>query len=166
VTRVAATEIFPDPPLPRKNPPEIVRSEPAVKAASVAPRPAAPSSAASPAARGPSKAKAGAGGKAGNVQGKASLSTYQSRLVAHLRRFRAYPSAARNKRIEGVARVSITIERSGRVTAASLVGSAGHSVLDRAAIAMVRRASPFPPIPAGLGRSQITIRAPIRFDIR
>jgi outer membrane biosynthesis protein TonB len=31
---------------------------------------------------------------------------------------------------------------------------------------MVRRASPFPAIPPGMGKSQVTVRAPIRFDMR
>jgi protein TonB len=38
-------------------------------------------------------------------------------------------------------------------------------VLDQAAVAMVRRASPFPPIPAGLG-SSLTVNVPVRFDLR
>lgn len=166
-SRVVAQEIVPDPPVPPKNPLEIVKSKPAKKpSAPAAPKASAAASAASPPARGPTKVNAGAGGKAKDVQGKANLSSYQSKLVAHLRRFRSYPSAARRRRLEGSASVSITINRSGRVTGVSLARSSGHGLLDREAVAMARRASPFPPIPSGLGRSQITIRAPVRFDIR
>ena len=37
-------------------------------------------------------------------------------------------------------------------------------ILDDAAVEMVRRASPYPPIPSGLGAT-ITIQAPIAFDL-
>jgi periplasmic protein TonB len=162
-TVIAAIEIVPEPPIPTPNPLEPVKAEgPAERTAGAASRGAS----ASAAARGPAKANAGAGGASRSTQGKAMLSTYQSRLVAHLRRFRSYPAAARSRRIEGAASVRITIDRSGRVVAVSLAGSTGHGILDREAVAMVRRASPFPPIPSGLGQSQITVRAPIRFDIR
>jgi TonB family protein len=38
--------------------------------------------------------------------------------------------------------------------------------MDQAAIGMVRRASPFPPIPPRVGTSQITIDVPVQFDQR
>ncbi len=121
---------------------------------------------ANPRARGPGKSKTGAGGTNPKAQGKASLSSYQSRLVAHLRRYRTYPNAARSKRLQGTAIVSFTIDGGGRVVGASLAKGTGHSILDREALAMVRRASPFPAIPAGMSKSRVTVRAPIRFDMR
>jgi protein TonB len=130
------------------------------------PNPSTPSSEANPTARGPTKGKAGAGGTNPKAQGKASLSSYQSKLVAHLRRYRTYPAAARSKRLQGTALVSFTINSGGRVVGVSLAKGTGHSILDREAVAMVRRASPFPAIPPNMGKSQVTVRAPIRFDMR
>ncbi len=165
-----ATEILPGPPLPPENPLEIVPSKPVAKQqrAAIAPKTAAPASVGRATAHGPSQAqsKAGSGGKSKEARGTANLSSYQSKLVAHLRRFRTYPEAARRQRIAGTVSVEVTIDRSGRVTAVSLAKSSGHGVLDREVVAMARRASPFPPIPSGFGRSRITIRVPIRFDIR
>jgi protein TonB len=167
---VIATEILPEPPLPPENPLEIVRPKPEAKqqTAAVAPKTSAPAPAGSAPARGPGKAQsqAGSGSQSKQARGTANLSSYQSKLVAHLRRFRTYPEAARRQRIGGTASVQVTIDRSGRVTAASLARSSGHGVLDREAVAMARRASPFPAIPSGLGRSRITFQAPIRFNIR
>jgi protein TonB len=62
--------------------------------------------------------------------------------------------------------VSFTINSGGRVVGVSLAKRTGHPILDREAVAMVRRASPFPAIPPGTGKSQVTVRAPIRFDMR
>lgn len=167
---VAATEVMPEPPLPVTNPLKIVQSQPEARtpAASIRPQASASASAVDAAAHGPKKTKsnAGSGGKSDEVRGTADLSNYQSRLVAHLRRFRTYPAAARQRHLEGTASVRVTINRDGRVIAVALAKSSGYAVLDREAVAMARRASPFPAIPPGLGRSQITIRAPIRFTIR
>jgi protein TonB len=60
--------------------------------------------------------------------------------------------------------VSFTLNASGKVTAARVVRSSGKRILDEAAIEMVRRASPYPPIPPRLGAT-ITIQAPIAFDL-
>jgi protein TonB len=48
----------------------------------------------------------------------------------------------------------------------SLAGGSGHSILDQAAIAMVRRAAPFPPFPSEIATSRLEMGAPIRFDLR
>ncbi len=60
--------------------------------------------------------------------------------------------------------MSFTLNASGGVTGVRVVRSSGARLLDEAAAEMVRRAAPFPPIPAGLGAT-ITIQAPIAFDL-
>jgi protein TonB len=161
------SEILPEAPVEEKAV-EVPKTKPPAKKKSVAslPTPSTPSSEANPTARGPTKGKAGAGGKDPKAQGKASLSSYQSKLVAHLRRYRTYPAAARSKRLQGTALVSFTINSGGRVVGVSLAKGTGHPILDHEAVAMVRRASPFPAIPPNMGKSQVTVRAPIRFDMR
>jgi len=126
----------------------------------------APFSAAQTGARGPTAGTSGAGGANRQAEGRASVSSYQATLFAHLRRFKQYPAEARRQGIRGTASVTFTVDASGRVVGASLSGSSGAAILDREALAIVRRASPFPPMPAGLGQPRMTVRAPIRFDIR
>ena len=126
----------------------------------------APASAEQKAARGPTAGSSGAGGTNRDAQGRASVSTYQATLFAQLRRFRSYPAEARRQGIKGTATVTFTVNANGALVGVALTGSSGAPILDREAVAMVRRASPFPPIPVGLGRSQMTVRAPICFDIR
>jgi protein TonB len=124
-----------------------------------------PASVANEAARGPAPGTAGAGGNSTEERGRANASAYQAKLAAHLRRFRTFPAEAREKGISGTAIVRFTVASSGAVTAASLAKSSGAGILDQAAVAMVRRASPFPPMPAGLG-SSLTVNVPVRFDLR
>jgi protein TonB len=150
VTTPAAAKPAPKPPAKPKPTP---RSE--QRAASVA----------NEAARGPAPGKAGAGGTSTEERGRADTSAYQAKLAAHLRRFRTFPPEARDKGITGTAIVRFTVTGSGAVSAASLAKSSGAGVLDQAAVAMVRRASPFPPIPSGMGAS-LTVNVPVRFDMR
>jgi protein TonB len=168
-TRAAvAVDLVDEAPVPPKRPADVepAKAAPAKSEAASKPKPSSAASRSDVAARGPNKAKAGAGGKTAEARGTASLSTYQSRLVAHLRRYRTYPSAARSKRLQGTAVVSFTIDKVGRVVGTSLAKGTGHQILDREALAMVRRASPFPAMPAGIGKARLTVRAPIRFDMR
>ena len=70
--------------------------------------------------------------------------------MARLAQARRYPTAARARREEGVARVRFTVSREGRVSGVTLAGSSGSSALDREAMDTVRRAQPLPPVPAGM----------------
>ena len=94
------------------------------------------------------------------------MSSYQAQVLAHLQRFRAYPPEARSRGITGVAMVRFTLGRDGRVFSVSLARGSGANVLDEAVLAMVQRASPFPPFPAGLNRTRMDFAAPVRFDLR
>jgi protein TonB len=130
-------------------------------------RPAAPSAAAAP-ARPAASAAPGRAGNRGNIEtgGAALVSSYQALVQAHLQRFRTYPEAARSRGITGVATVRFALGRDGQVLSVSLARGSGASILDEAALAMVRRASPFPPFPAGLNRTRMDLAAPVRFDLR
>ncbi|MBP2151835.1 TonB family protein [Xanthobacter autotrophicus DSM 597] len=76
----------------------------------------------------------------------AALADWKSRAFAHLNRFKR-PQGSN----VGRPGISITIAGSGAVTGVSLAGSSGNSVLDQEAMAMARRASPFPAPPDGKG---------------
>jgi TonB family protein len=112
-----------------------------------------------------SHGRAGAGGHRREAGGNASISSYQAQVVAHLQRYKSYPAAAKSEGTRGIATVRFSLSASGAVISSSLARSSGAGVLDQAALAMVRRASPFPPIPPALGRSRMDFAAPIRFDL-
>ena len=127
----------------------------------------APSVAAAPsrAAAGNTQGDSGSGGSA-DAGGSAAISSYQAQVLAHLNRHRVYPPEARERGITGVARVQFALGRDGRVLSASLIGGSGERSIDSAALDMVRRASPFPPFPAGVSQPRMDFAAPIRFDLR
>jgi len=111
------------------------------------------------------QANAGADGRIENG-GQAAVSSYNAVVLAHLLRYRVYPEQARAAAVTGVSTVRFTLGASGNVIAVSLAGSSGTGTLDQAAVAMVQRASPFPPIPPSLGKASMTFAAPVRFNLR
>lgn len=163
-------EEAPPMPLPRVAPPEVrekPREEPKQAARPPSPPKSAPARAAAPsrAASSGSAGRAGAGGAA-ETGGRAAMTSYFARVQAHLSRHRVYPQEARANGISGVARVVFSLGRDGRVLSVSLARGSGHGVLDQAALAMVRRAAPFPPFPPAIAASRLEMGAPIRFDLR
>lgn len=93
--------------------------------------------------------------------GNAAVSNYPGKVAAKLRRVsrslsRSAQSGARNN-----AQVSFVVTSSGGVDAVRLVKSSGSPELDKAALAIIRRAAPFPPIPPEAQRSSWAFALPI-----
>jgi protein TonB len=103
------------------------------------------------------------GGTVGDAGGAAQTASWRGQVLSHLLRYKQYPSAAREKGIQGQPVVAFSLAGSGAVTSVSLVRSSGASILDEAAVAMVWRASPFPRNPAGAGAN---FSAPLNFNLR
>jgi len=104
-----------------------------------------------PSERGPAS-QAGSG--VGSAQSQAS---YAGLVRAHLLKFQRP-----NQTAEGRVVVSFALDAGGRVARVSVARSSGSAVLDQEAQASVRRASPFPPPPAGF---RATFDAPMSFRI-
>ena len=106
-------------------------------------------------ARGASTASNGAGRSADG--GKAALSKYKSRVQAKLQRVaRGFSGSGR-----GTAVVSFVIGANGGVSGIRLTRSSGSPAIDKAALAAVQRASPFPPLPPESGLSSWPFAAPL-----
>lgn len=70
-----------------------------------------------------------------------------------------YPKSAGGR--VGVARFALTLHRSGRITALSLLTSSGHPDLDRAALDAIRRSAPFRPFPLEIPDNAVSLVASI-----
>ncbi len=84
--------------------------------------------------------------------------SYLALVMAQLHR--AKPASAGQT---GRAVVRFSILRSGAAGGVSLASSSGNSVVDQAAVAMVRRAAPFPPLPAEYGPAAMPLTVPVAF---
>lgn len=145
------------PPRPAERP---HRAKPRHRRASLASRASAPSAAAQHAAR-PAAAAPGAARHDSNA-----VPTWKSRLLARLERYKRYPDAAQRRGEHGVAQLAFNVDRRGGVHDVRLLRSSGSSLLDRATLALPRRAAPLPPPPADLAGRRIPIVVPIRYSIR
>lgn len=107
-----------------------------------------------------SAAAKASGGSAGKVAkaGAGALDAYQGKVRSKLIKAVRKPSGRFDG---GEARVMFTLDASGRVLKASLSRSSGDDKVDKAVLAAVGRAAPFPPIPEGAGKSTWSFTFPL-----
>ncbi|TCP61960.1 protein TonB [Rhodovulum bhavnagarense] len=84
-------------------------------------------------------------------------------ILGRVTRHHRYPRGAT---AQGVALVELVVDREGNLVSARLLRSAGDATLDRAALATVHRASPFPKAPDGLDRARDSFAVPLRYERR
>lgn len=96
----------------------------------------------------------------------AAAASYRSLLASHLQRFKQYPADARGRGEQGVASVTFTTTRDGRVTSSRLAKSSGYPALDRETVALVQRAQPLPAFPPEVAARSDTFTVPFSYTIR
>lgn len=77
-----------------------------------------------------------------------TLTRYEQTISLWIQKFKVYPEEARAQNMEGDTVVRIRIDRQGTIRYYILESSTGYPLLDRAAVDMIRRANPVPPVPA------------------
>jgi periplasmic protein TonB len=104
--------------------------------------------------------------QASGASAAAAAASYRSLLASHLQRFKQYPGSARANREEGVASLSFTVTRNGRVTSSRLARSSGHASLDQETVALIQRAQPLPSFPAEMKEASMSFTVPFSYTIR
>ena len=95
-----------------------------------------------------------------------AVPTWKTHILALLERNKRYPEAAQSRHQEGVAQVFFSLDRQGRVINSRVVRSSGAGALDDEALALLRRAEPFPPPPPELPGARVDLTVPICFNLR
>lgn len=111
-----------------------------------------------PATQPPAAATAASGAPVMDRSWVAAVSAW---LAAH----RTYPEQARERGDEGNVSIRFTVDRSGRMVAAAIVGSSGSPLLDNAALEMLRNAR-FSAFPPDMTQAQVTITTSLRYSLR
>lgn len=95
-----------------------------------------------------------------------AVATWRSQILALVERNKRYPEAARARREQGVTQIRFTLDRSGMVADARVLQSSGSEALDAEAIALLKRAQPFPAPPDTFASNVVAVRLPIRFTVK
>jgi periplasmic protein TonB len=96
---------------------------------------------------------------------EATLS-WQKAVTLHLNKYKKYPPDARQHGEEGIASVTFSIDRSGKVMTSHLDNTSGSALLDQEAIEVLTRASPFPQPPSDAAGLTFHFSLPIQFRIK
>lgn len=91
--------------------------------------------------------------------------SFLGRLLAQLNRFKQYPRAARQARIEGVVMLHFVMDAQGKVQSFEIAKSSGRPVLDAEALALIQRAQPLPALPADYPTRTLDAIVPIEFSL-
>ena len=91
--------------------------------------------------------------------------SYLGRLLAQLNRFKQYPRAARQARIEGVVMLHFVMDADGKVQSFEIAKSSGRPVLDAEALALIQRAQPLPALPPDFPTRTLDAVVPIQFSL-
>ncbi len=149
--------------MPEPPPKPVEKPKPKPKASR---KPPAPATSAAPRSDAPTSNATAAPTMGASSANSMAPANWKSLLMAQIHRMKRYPSEARTAREEGVARVRFSIDRSGRVLAASLISSTGSAALDAEAVALLQRVSPLPAPPPEVQGSPIVITVPINFNLK
>lgn len=108
-------------------------------------------------------APASAGSQARSAAAPGAEAKYGRALLSHVERHKRYPAAARSAGITGSTRLAITIDRTGGLAGARVAAGSGHQILDQEALAVARRAAPYPRPPEGVGGNTFSFAVTLRF---
>ncbi len=93
------------------------------------------------------------------------VARYGDLFRSWLERHKIYPRSAQRLRIEGEGMLRIIIDRTGRIQHVALEKRTGNRLLDQAALAMARRANPFPPVPETVSQKELEFIVPVVFAL-
>jgi protein TonB len=166
-TPTDAPQVEPTRPAPA---PEVAAAAPPPKPAPPRAKPK-PSRLPAPATTAPPRAPHLAALTAAPSQGQASsaanaMPSWKGQIVAAIERNKRYPAEAEARREQGMPAVSFSIDRQGRLLSSRVVRASGVAALDQEALAILRRAQPFPPPPAEIVGARFDFTVPIRFSVR
>ncbi len=93
------------------------------------------------------------------------LTDFQGQVAKKIHMNTLYPRQARRDRIQGTATVRFIIRPDGRAIQPSVIKSAGHQMLDDAAIQTVTSGSPYLPFPGGIHQPiGVTVKIHFKLD--
>lgn len=91
---------------------------------------------------------------------------YQDMVKQRIEEERRYPLWAKKHGIEGIAHLYFTVLPNGIGQDIKIIRSSGSGILDEEAVATVKRASPFHPVPKEISSSSVGMEVAIVFSLK
>lgn len=110
-------------------------------------------------------ATGGLSGSGSGVGSRHARHPYFGKLKAWLNAHKTYPAALKKAKTQGTVLLTFTISRSGELLSARIVTGSGEPGLDQAALDMLQRSSPMPPLPDDLGLDKLTLTIPVEYSL-
>lgn len=95
----------------------------------------------------------------------AARNLYGSQLAREIAKYKQYPRIAQMRGWQGEVLVDLQLDGSGNVLTSKIHTPSGFDVLDKQAMDMVKRASPFPAPPEALRGHSFNILVPVSFRL-
>jgi TonB family protein len=91
-----------------------------------------------------------------------ALAAWRAQMVERINRSKAFPAGGYCK--EGVVWIFFLVDRTGKLLLSKVAKSSNIPVFDVEALAILKRAQPFPPPPESVGGTSVSVRVPMRFS--
>ena len=112
------------------------------------------------------QAGGGTGGNGSGAGGGCLDPYWMAAVTGRVRQFFYYPPAALARRTTGVVTIRFGVRRNGQIDRLEIGKSSGDDGLDQAALDILRKAQPLPPIPARMQRERVDGELPVNFGVR
>lgn len=94
------------------------------------------------------------------------LKAYGAEVQQLIKKKKIYPALAKRMDQQGEVLLRLTLDRSGKLLELQLLKASEHSILNNAALDMVKRVERFPPIPTEIGIDIISFNVPVDYTIK
>ncbi len=91
---------------------------------------------------------------------------YRSKIWELVLRYLEYPQRAQRRGQEGTVRLSVVIDRSGRIIKLVFLEQSQYHLLNQAVTRAAKRANPFPPVPEELEGGEFNFDMPFTFHVK
>ena len=96
----------------------------------------------------------------------AARKLYAGLLTNVLAKYKEYPNIARTRGWQGEAKIELSLDEGGNLLSSKIVQSSGYGILDKQALEMAKKASPFPMPPEALRGRSFNVLVTIPFILK